>query len=154
MVTCTSATSVLVTRKKRGIGVREACVLCLHPHSDLSNKTALLPPPPTFSNQLCIGLTGQCFLSITCSFSKIFFKSVLQQREVTLEWQLHRNRIQAYCQYVRNLPSLSQQEPCGEPRRSQEMLSPASNARWKRRFHPQGATIRLSTHKSMRFSFI
>lgn len=41
-------------KKRGGIGVREACVLCLHPHSDLSNKAALLPPPPTFSNQISV----------------------------------------------------------------------------------------------------
>lgn len=66
-------------KKKRfwGIGVREACVLCLHPHSDLSNKRALLPPPPTFSNQLCVSLTGRRF-RITCSFSNFLFNSVLQ----------------------------------------------------------------------------
>lgn len=57
-----------------GIGVREACVLCLHPHSDLSNKHTLLPPPPTFSRQLCVTLTGHCFLCITCPFLRISHK--------------------------------------------------------------------------------
>lgn len=56
--------------------------------------------------------------------------------------------MQAGCQRVRNLPFLSHKEPCGEPWRKEEMLSPARKTRWKRQISPTGGQIKLPLESS------
>lgn len=51
--------------------------------------------------------------------------------------------MQACCQCVRNLPSLSHQEQCGEPWRKEGMLSPARKTWWKRQISPTGGQMKL-----------
>lgn len=119
-------------------GAREACVLCLHPHPDLSDRPARLPPPPPFSSQLCISL-----LRVTCSFSKIPSKSRLQRQRWSnngIETQYRRGaNMGEICHLYHNRNDVGSRG--GMKKCSRQPVIPGESGR----FHLRGA--RLSWHE-------
>lgn len=130
METRTCAAFILATRKKKrgcgGNGVvwgRHASFVFTHTQTCQTGTLFFHPLQPSAAN---------------CASVSCVSPARSQRFPIRLD-----HRMPARRQLVRNLPSLSQQERCGEPWRHEELLSTARKTRWKPQISPTGGQINL-----------